>query len=144
MIEPLSFPKFLSVYLPMLGVAVALPEPEVPLGDKFLIDVGGLPLPVVTCALGALGIAASRPFTKRAEKDLSWKLRALVSLIMLIVVELWIIESRPSWLFAFIVAIGLGFSGFSLLELFAEQVQGFVTRAFQGAKDSIGKGPGIK
>lgn len=142
MIEPLSFPKFLSLYVPMLGVALAVPDPAMPLGERFLVDVAGLPVPVVTVALGALGIAASRPFTHRTEKELDWKLRALVSFIMLIVVELWIIESRPSWLFAFVVAIGLGFAGFSLLELFAEEVMNFVRRVFDGATKTIGKGPG--
>jgi len=138
--EPLSFTKFLSVYLPTLAVAVVVPDLKTPLGDRFLIDLAGLPIPVVTCLLGLVGIIAARPFTVRAEADLGWKLRLLVSFIMLTVVQLWIIESRPGWLFAFVVAIGLGFSGFSLLELFGQQVRDFVRRAFAGAANSI-KGP---
>lgn len=137
MTEPLSFTKFLSVWLPTLAVAVVVPDVQTPLGDRFLFDLAGLPIPVVTCILGAIGIIAARPFTVRAEADLGWKLRLLVSFIMLVVVELWIIESRPGWLFAFVVAIGLGFSGFSLLELFGEQVKDFVRRAFAGAANTI-------
>lgn len=138
--EPLSFTSFLKLWLPTLAVAIVVPDVQTPLGERFLIDVHGLPIPVVTCILGALGIIAARPFTVRAEADLGWKLRLLVSFIMLVTVELWIIESRPGWLFAFVVAIGLGFSGFSLLELFGEQVRDFLRRAFASATSTI-KGP---
>lgn len=141
MIEPMTFPKFVVGWLPLLALSVSVPDPNTRLGDMFLVDVGGLAVPVVTCVLGALGIAASRPFTHRSESDLGWKLRWLVTAIMLVMVELWILESRPGWLFAFVVAIGMGFSGFSLLELFGEQVKDFVRRAFSGAIGTIGKGP---
>ncbi|GAA0760704.1 hypothetical protein [Erythrobacter ramosus] len=141
--EPLSFSKFAAVWLPTLAVAVVVPDVETPLGDRFLLDLAGLPIPVVTCILGAVGIVAARPFTVRTEADLGWKLRLLVSFIMLVVVQLWIIESRPGWLFAFVVAIGLGFSGFSLLELFGEQVKDFVRRAFAGATSTISGPVGI-
>jgi hypothetical protein len=138
--EPLSFTKFLSLWLPTLAVAIVVPPSQMPLGDRFLIDLAGLPIPVVTCALGLIGIIAARPFTVRTEADLGWKLRLLVSFIMAVTVQLWIIESRPGWLFAFVVAIGLGFSGFSLLELFGEQVKDFLRRAFASAASTI-KGP---
>lgn len=141
MTEPLSITKFLTGWLPVLGVAIAVPDPGPSLGDRFLVDVAGLPVPVVTCFLGALGIAASRPFTRLAEEDLGWQLRTLVTLIMLTVVQLWILESRPGWLFAFVVAIGLGFSGFSLLETFGDEVKQFLRRAIEGAANTIGKGP---
>lgn len=135
--EPLSFTKFLSLWLPTLAVAVVVPDVHTPLGDRFLFDFHGLPIPVVTCLLGLVGIIAARPFTVRAEAELGWPLRLLVTFIMLVLVELWIIESRPGWLFAFVVAIGLGFSGFSLLELFGEQVKDFIRRAFAGATNTI-------
>lgn len=141
MIEPLTIPKFLALWLPAMGAATIAPAPAAPLSELFLIDLHGVPIPVVTCILGALGILASRPFAIRAEAELGWPLRLLVSAIMLIVVELWIIELRPGWLFAFVVAIGLGFAGFSLLELFGDQVKDFVRRAFAGAAGTIGKGP---
>jgi len=135
---PIPFTKFLAGWVPALAVSAAVPPPAARLGDLFLVDVGGLPVPVVTCALGALGIALSRPFARRAERNLGWPLYILVSLIMLIVAELWIVESRPGWLFAFVVAVGLGFSGFSLLELFGQQVQDFVRSAFAKATATIG------
>jgi len=58
---------------------------------------------------------------------------------MLVLVLLWIIESRPSWLYAFVVSIGLGFSGYSLVELFGEQVRSFVTDIFDKARSTIGR-----
>lgn len=138
--EPLSFTKFLSLWMPTLAVAIVVPDAHTPLGDRFLFDLHGLPIPVVTCILGAVGIVAARPFTVRAEAELGWPLRWLVSFIMLITVQLWIIESRPGWLFAFVVAIGLGFSGYSLLELFGSEVKDFLRRAFASATGTI-KGP---
>jgi hypothetical protein len=134
---PLSAKQFLGGWVPALAVSAVVPAPALPLGERFLIDLAGLPVPVVTCALGAIGIIAARPFTVRAEADLGWKLRLLVSFIMLVIVELWIVESRPGWLFAFVVAIGLGFSGYSLLELFGNQVKDFVRRTFSLATDTI-------
>jgi hypothetical protein len=134
--EPLSFTKFLSVWLPTLAVAIVVPDVQTPLGDRFLLDLHGLPIPVVTCILGLVGIIAARPFTVRAEAELGWPLRLLVTFIMIVLVELWIIENRPGWLFAFVVAIGLGFSGFSLLELFGEHVKAWVRKALEKATHS--------
>lgn len=139
MTEPLSFSTFLKVWLPTLAVAIVVPDVQTPLGDRFLFEFHGLPIPVVTCILGAVGIIAARPFTVRAEAELGWPLRWLVTFIMLVLVQLWIIENRPGWLFAFVVAIGLGFSGYSLLELFGEQVKDFIRRAFAAAGNSIKK-----
>ncbi|MCX9146603.1 hypothetical protein [Erythrobacter sp. WG] len=136
MTEPLSFTKFLSVWLPTLAVAAVVPSAQTPLGDRFLVDLAGLPIPVVTCILGLVGILAARPFTMRAEAELGWPLRLLVTFIMIVLVELWIIENRPGWLFAFVVAIGLGFSGFSLLEMFGQQVKAWVQRALGKATNS--------
>jgi len=142
MTDLVAVPKFLIVWLPSMALTASVPEAKVALGDRFMVDLWGLPVPVVTCVLGAVGVIAARPFTVQAEGNLGWKLRLLVGFIMMIVVQLWIIESRPGWLFAFVVAIGLGFAGYSLLELFGEQVKEFVRGVFARARDTIGKGPG--
>lgn len=137
---PVSSPKFLLGWLPALAVSASLDGPK-PLGEMFLVPVAGLPIPVVTCALGVLGIALSRPFARRTEQQLQWPLRVAVTVIMLITVQLWIVESRPGWLFAFVVSIGMGFSGYSLIELFGEQVMDFTRNIFSKAKATIGRGP---
>ena len=145
MIEaPLSFTKFLAGWLPAFAVSATVPPPAPQLGELFLVELGGLPIPAVTCGLGALGILLSRPFARRSEAELGWPLKLLVTAIMLITVELWIVESRPGWLFAFVVAIGMGFSGYSLIELFGDQVKDFARAAFGKARDTIGLAPNGK
>lgn len=135
--HPLSFGKFLAGWLPAMAVtATADPLPRV--GDLFLVDVQGLPVPVVTCALGLLGIVMSRPFAMRKETELSLALKLLVSAIMLVTVELWIVEARPSWLYAFVVSVGFGFAGYSLLEIYGEQVSQFLRGVFDKARATLG------
>lgn len=142
MIEhPVSIGKFMAAWLPALAVSATVnPAPRV--GDLFLIDVQGLPVPVVTCALGAFGILLSRPFARRTEAQLSLPLKLLVSAIMLVTVELWIVESRPSWLYAFVVSVGFGFAGYRLLELFGDQITQLARDAFARARGAIGIPPG--
>ena len=137
----LTTAKFLAGYLPALGLVSAAPPPVPPLGQIFFVHVFGVPVPYVTVVIAILGIALSRPFAIKTEASLGWPLFAAVTLIMLIAVVLWIVGSRPGWLFAFVVSVGMGFSGYSLLELFGEEVKGFVRSIFARAKKLI---PGTK
>lgn len=121
----------------MAAVSIA-PPPAPQLGLLFMVDLGGVPVPLGTCAFAVLGIALSRLLARRSEASLGWLSFAAVTLIMLVVVLLWIIESRPSWLYAFVVSIGMGFSGYSLIELFGEQVKTFITDVFDKARQTIG------
>lgn len=136
MIAPLTFPKFLSGWLPSLAL-VATVDPGPRLADLFAFSAGGMTIPPVTCLLGAAGVLLARPLARRSEGTLGWRGFALVSLIMLIVVELWVLESRPGALFAFVVAIGLGFSGYSLIELIGEQVRSFLKNIVGRASDAF-------
>ena len=63
----------------------------------------------------------------------------VVSLLMVVAVQLWILEARPGWLFAFVLSIGLGFSGYSLIELLGGQVKETVTAGFEAARGAFGK-----
>lgn len=127
MIYPLSAPKFAIGWLPALTVAsVADPAPR--LADAFVVPIGGVSIPLATCVLGALGVILARPLARRQESTLQLPLFLVVSAIMLLTVEIWIIDSRPPALFAFVIAIGLGFSGFSLIELVGSQVREFAAR----------------
>jgi hypothetical protein len=134
----LSFREFMVGWLPAMAAVAVAPPPAPALGQMFLADVAGVPVPVVTCLFAVLGIGLSRLLARRSEAKLGWLSFAAVTAIMLIVVLLWIIESRPSWLYAFVVSIGLGFSGYSLIELFGEQVKSFVTDIFDKARSTIG------
>ena len=124
---PLPLSKFLAAWAPVALVSASV-DPAPRLADLFAFSLGGVIVPPITCALGAIGVLAARPLARRAESALSWPLFILVSLIMLIVVQLWIVDSRPGALFAFVIAIGLGFSGYSLIELIGTQVADFVKR----------------
>jgi hypothetical protein len=114
--------KFLSAWVP-LAAAATVADPKLRLADLFAFEIGGYLFPPVTLVLGALGVLAARPLARRSESQLSGRLFLLVSLIMTIVVELWVLENRPGALFAFVVAIGVGFSGYSLIEMFGEQIK---------------------
>lgn len=137
MIVPLTFPKFLAGWVPSLAL-VATVDPGPRLADMFAFDAGGVTVPPVTCLLGAAGVLLARPLARRSEGTLGWRGFALVSLIMLIVVQLWVLEYRPGALFAFVVAIGLGFSGYSLIELVGEEVRAFLKNIVGRASSAIG------
>ncbi|MEL7754022.1 hypothetical protein VO57_008785 [Citromicrobium bathyomarinum] len=135
MSEPISFSHFLLGWVPALAATSVVPEVAPELADTMLVVIGGVPIPLVTCVLGFLGVIMARPLARKSESALSWPLFLLVTAIMLILVELWIVESRPRWLFAFVIAIGLGFSGYSLIELLGDQLRDFI-------KDIVGKARG--
>ncbi|QDH35835.1 hypothetical protein [Porphyrobacter sp. YT40] len=135
----LTFREFLVGWLPTVAAVAVTPPPSPALGHMFLVDLGGVPVPVVTCLFAVLGIGLSRLLARRTEAKLGWPSFIAVTVIMLVVALLWIIESRPSWLYAFVVSIGLGFSGYSLIELFGEQVRSFVTDIFDKARSTIGR-----
>ena len=142
MMSEISFPQFLSGWVPALAVSTAAPQimPETIPQLRWIVEIGGHPLPMGACLWGALGIAMARPLARRGEAELGWPLFALVSAIMLILVELWIVETWPSWLFSFVVAIGLGYSGYSTIELLGDQVKEFLRDIFARARAAIGKG----
>ena len=139
-VAPLTFPKFLAGWLPVLAVSATV-DPAPRLADLFAVPIGGVTVPLLTCGLGLLGVLLARPLAKRRETTVGWPGFALVSLIMLIVVQLWIVESRPGALFAFVIAIGLGFSGYSLIELVGDQVRDFIKRIVGVSTDRIAADP---
>ena len=127
MMVPLSVPKFLTGWLPALAVSAAI-RPSPRLADAFVLPIGGVMFPLLTCALGAIGVLLARPLARRAEQALPLALFLVVTAIMLITVQIWIIDSRPNALFAFVVSIGLGFSGYSLIEMVGGQVRELAAR----------------
>lgn len=134
MIAPLSFPKFAAGWLPALAVSAAI-DPTPRLADAFAFPVGGVTVPPVTCMLGLIGIVMARPLVRKSEASLSLPMFLLVSAILLVAVELWIIDSRPGALFAFVIAIGVGFSGYSLIELAGDQARAMLRRLLSRNSD---------
>lgn len=136
---PLPFGKFLVGWLPALAVSAAV-DPAPRLADLFAIDLGGVMLPPVTSLLGVLGVIAGRPLARRQENALSWPMFSLVTVILVVTMQLWIIESRPGALFTFVIAIGLGFSGYSLIELVANELRDVLAGLVKRAGAAIGGG----
>lgn len=94
-----------------------------------VIAAGGFEWPVVTLAIAAVGVLAARPIAPKRTPPLSLAKNILVSLIMLVAALLWVIDSRPGMLFAFVVSIGLGFSGYTLIELLGAEIAEYIKRA---------------
>lgn len=127
MIGPISLNKFASAWLPALLVSTSF-DPAPSLAGAVTWHIAGVQLPVITCILGLLGVCLARPLARRQESNLGLPLFLVVSAIMLVVVEIWIIDSRPTALLTFVIAIGLGFSGYSLIEVAGEQVRALAER----------------
>lgn len=123
----LPIPAFYAAWAPALVLTKAA-APTSP--ADVVIAAGGFSWPVVTMALAAIGVVAARPLSKKGVPPLSLAMNILVTIVMLIVAQLWVIESRPGMLFAFVVALGLGFTGYSLLELLGEELKSYLKRLF--------------
>lgn len=94
-----------------------------------VIAAGGFEWPVVTLAIAAIGVLAARPIAPKRTPPLSLAKNILVSAIMLVAALLWVLDSRPGLLFAFVVSIGLGFSGYTLIEMLGEEIAAYIKRA---------------
>ena len=107
MIEaPIAAPKFAAGWLGV--VAASVPIDQAAPQAALIINIGGIELPAITSALGMIGVLAARFLALPKERSLGTPRFIVVSLLMLVAVEIWIVESRPGWLFAFVLAIGLG------------------------------------
>lgn len=138
MIEaPIAAPKFAAGWLGV--VAASVPIDQAAPQAALIINIGGIEFPAITSALGLIGVLAARFLALPKERSLGTPRFIVVSLLMLVAVEVWIVESRPGWLFAFVLAIGLGFSGYSLIELLGDQVKETVKAGFDAAKSGISK-----
>lgn len=105
--------------------SAARPEPQ---AAVWLLTIGGLDVPVVTAAFAVLGVILARPLTPKGAVPLSPIKNALVTILLSMLALAWVIDSRPGLLFAFIMAIGLGFSGFAIIELAGAQALSFLRR----------------
>ncbi|KTE50973.1 MULTISPECIES: hypothetical protein [unclassified Sphingopyxis] len=94
-----------------------------------MIVAGGFEWPVVTLALAAIGVLAARPLAPKRNPPMGLAKNILVTVIMLVAALLWVLDSRPGLLFAFVVSIGLGFSGYTVIELLGEEIAAYIRRA---------------
>lgn len=122
----ISQPTFYAGWTPALMIADATGRAS---PSDVVVAAGGFDWPVVTLAIAAIGVLAARPLSPKRNPPLSLGKNVLVTLIMLAAALLWVIDTRPGLLFAFVVSIGLGFSGYALLELLGDQIGAYVKRA---------------
>jgi hypothetical protein len=136
---PIALHKFAAGWLPALAVTASV-DPAPRLAELFAFRLGGATFPPVTMVLGLLGVCAARPLVRSKEAELVlWKF-LLVSAILVTMVELWVIDSRPpNALFVFVMAIGVGFSGYSLIELAGDQARDLMQRLLSRNPDTGAK-----
>jgi hypothetical protein len=131
--------SYSSFYLPWFAaLAVASGEPAAASsGAATVIHFQGLDLPLMQSVLAVAGVLMARPLARKKESTLPWSHFAIVTVIMLVAALAWVAQSRPGVLFTFVVAIGLGFSGYSLVETAGAEIQAFLKRIFQMATDAL-------
>jgi hypothetical protein len=144
MIEPVSLKHLAAFYGPWAFslAAAALGEPRG--GGGLMIQIDALSVPALQGALAVAGVLLARPLAPRREMQVGWPRFAVVTAIMLIVAVVWVAQSRPGPLLAFVVSIGLGFSGYSLIEFAGREIEGAIRRLIGAAAHghAPGTGPG--
>lgn len=92
-------------------------------------DLLGVSVPIVTAAVAVIGVLLARPLSPRGNPPLSLGRNIAVSAILALLALVWVIDSKPGLLFALVVSIGLGFAGFSVIELIGAQIMAGLRRA---------------
>ncbi len=92
-------------------------------------DVLGVSVPIVTSAVAVAGVLLARPLSPKGNPPLSIGRNIAVSAILALLALVWVIDSQPGLLFALVVSIGLGFAGFSVIELIGAQIMAGLRRA---------------
>lgn len=140
-IGPISAGKFIAGWLPAMAISASVDAPRI---GRVIVMIWGLPVPIIASALAILGVLASRPLAHRREKSLGWINFLIVTAVMMVAVELWVLEQQPGWLLTFVMAVGVGFSGYSLIELVGSEINDLVRSAFGLLRDRIGNAIRVK
>ncbi|VWX62556.1 conserved membrane hypothetical protein [Sphingorhabdus sp. 109] len=130
---------FYSAWLFSLMTVSSGVEAPKQLEEILLIEFEGMVIPAVPAIAAVLGVLMSRMLSPKKDPPLSLTNNVIVTMIMLVASLLWVIEAQPGTLFAFLVAIGMGFSGYSLIELMGEEIKIFVKKAFSTATEFLGR-----
>ena len=105
-----------------------------------IISLAGFDVPLITAIVGALGVLLARPLAPKGANPIGRIQSACVAAICVLLVLAWIIESHPGLLFALIMAIGIGFSGFAIIELAGQEALAFIRRIGAALNPSKGDG----
>lgn len=134
----LTFATFWLMGLALVTVGGVEAPPD--LGALIMLDIGGRPFPVITGAIALLGVACGRPLAPKKDPPLTWRQQLAVTVAAAVAAIVWVDDSHPGLLFAFIVALGLGFAMHSVIELAGEELKGFVKTIITRVTGMIGGG----
>ncbi len=126
-----------SFYAPWLLALAASSAGDGATPGAITVRLEGTELPVLQLALALAGVLMARPLAPRREQERGIGRQILVTLIMMVLASVWVIESQPGLLFTFVVAIGLGFSGYALIELAGTQIEHAAKRLFATISDAL-------
>ena len=118
-------------FLALWPTAMAATVATQPLHDHapFMVMVLGVPVPIMTAAVAVIGVLLARPLSPKGNPPLTMGRNLAVSAILTLLALVWVIDSKPGLLFALVVSIGLGFAGFSVIELIGAQIMAAIRRA---------------
>jgi hypothetical protein len=133
MIEPaVSIKQLAAFYGPwaMSVLAAAIGEPRLTAhaAPGIVVHIDSLAVPLLQGVLALVGVIMARPLAPRRETEVGWLRFGLVTAIMAIVAVIWVGQSHPGPLLTFVVSLGLGFSGYSLIEFAGREIEGMIKR----------------
>ena len=132
---------YAGFYAPWLvAMAIATGEPTAA-SHATVLHLEGMDFPVVQSVLAVAGVLMARPLARKNESTLTVPQFLVVTAIMLVAALAWVTQSRPTVLFSFVVSIGLGFSGYALVEATGNEVQDTLKRilaSISGILSNIG------
>lgn len=128
---------YAGFYLPWFAaLAVASGEPAAT-STATVLHFEGIDLPVVQAVLAIAGVLMARPLARKKESTLPRSHFLIVTAMMMIIALAWVAQSRPDVLFTFVVSMGLGFSGYALVETAGAEIQNFLKRILAIATDAL-------
>jgi hypothetical protein len=133
--------QVIGFYVPWAAAAVAAPAFEAQIGpSQLILNFGGFEVPALRLTLAVIAVLLARVIAPRGPHEHAPTKSVAVTVVLVLIAASWVIESRPGLLFTFIVSMGLGFSGYTILELAGREIEAFVKRIFAAATGGIGSG----
>lgn len=127
----------LDFYLPWSAAVAASSTQSAASIGATVLHFQGIDLPVVQAVLAIAGVLMARPLARKKEAALPLSHFLIVTAIMLVIALAWVSEYQPAVLFTFVVSIGLGFSGYSLIETAGDETEAIIKRVIAQAANAI-------
>lgn len=112
------------------------------LGEAIRLEVGGYGFPLITGLFAIAAVIAGSVLGKgvagAGSAPIGVGKRVLVAVVMTMIALIWIDMDRPALLYAFVISLGLGYSGIALIALAGEEITAFVKRIFAGVTGALG------